>query len=179
MKELQDAFTMLHDRYKKILENYYPAHGSVGFTERNLTHNFAISLENVLGSSSICWFEAPISIKPKKHIDAIVFDLNQKRTFLIESKRFSNPEQKIEEAKKDIERMKDQNHISLLERNLHGIKIKERYAVLLADVWKENDRKREIYGSWPCDLYPGAFFSMKTGINGIENYSLLILAVKL
>lgn len=141
MDTLEKAFEGLHKRYCKILENYYPAHGSTGFTERNLTNNFIISIENILGEDSIFWTEAPIDIEKKKHIDAVVFDIREKSSFMIESKRFSNPEQKIREANNDILRMKDPKHYSLLERNLRKINIKNRYAILLADVWMENEKR--------------------------------------
>jgi len=179
VKVLEEAFLRLHERYCKILETYYPAHGSTGFTERNLTNNFVIALENVLGANSICWFEAPIDIDRRKHIDAVVFDLGGKRNFMIESKRFSNPEQKIAEARKDIERLKTPRHFDLVEKNLRGISIEERYAVLLADVWRENARKESIYNTWPNSVYQDACWSKTLKFDGVRNYSLLILAVKL
>lgn len=181
MNTLEKAFEGLHTRYCKILENYYPAHGSTGFTERNLTNNFIISIENILGENSIFWLEAPIDIEKKKHIDAVVFDIKEKSSFMIESKRFSNPEQKIREANNDIIRMKDPKHYGLLEKNLRKIKIENRYAILLADVWRENEKKITIYEQWPQSVYQGqdVFWANKLQFESLKNYSLLILAVKL
>mgnify|MGYP006423449285 CR=1 FL=1 len=180
MQTLDKAFEKLHERYCKILENYYPAHGSTGFTERNLTSNFVFAIESILGDNSIFWLEAPIDIEKRKHIDAVVFDLKSQSSFLIESKRFSNPEQKILEANNDISRLKNRKHYELLEKKLKT-KINERYAVLLADVWRENEKKREIYDQWPTSVYQkqDVVWSNKSEFNSLKNYSLLILAVKL
>jgi hypothetical protein len=180
MDTLEKAFDGLHKRYCKILESYYPAHGSTGFTERNLTNNFIFSIENVLGENSIFWFEAPIDIKKKKHIDAVAFDVKERSSFMVESKRFSNPEQKIREANNDISRMKDPRHYGLLEKNLRKVKIEYRYAILLADVWQENEKKIKIYDQWPQSVYQGqdVCWSSKLQFNTLDNYSLLILAVK-
>ena len=42
MKEIIDnVFITTVKSYEKILGRYYPAHGSNGFTERNLTFNFS------------------------------------------------------------------------------------------------------------------------------------------
>lgn len=178
MDTLEKAFDRLHKRYCKILENYYPAHGSTGFTERNLTNNFVISIEDVLGENSIFWFEAPID--KKKHIDAVVFDVKERSSFMIESKRFSNPEQKIREANNDILRMKYPKHYGLLEKNLK-VEIEYRYAILLADVWQENKKKIKIYDQWPYCVYKSQdiCWSSKLQFSTLKNYSLLILAVKL
>lgn len=183
MKHIELAFENLHKRYTKILKNYYPAHGSTGFTERNLTNNFVVSLELALGENSISWFEAPIDTESNKYIDAVVFDLDQKHSFMIESNRFSNPSQKIREAKGDIERMKNPSHYNLLEKgfkDLSNIKIEKRYAILLADVWKETKGKSELFYTWPnsvCDE-GNALWAEKFGFENLPNYSLLIVAME-
>jgi cysteine sulfinate desulfinase/cysteine desulfurase-like protein len=48
----KSAFQKMHQRYCKILNNYYPAHNSNGFTERNLTNNFVYALEGVTGENT-------------------------------------------------------------------------------------------------------------------------------
>jgi hypothetical protein len=96
---IQSAFQKTHPRYCKILNNYYPAHKSAGFTERNLTGNFVYCLEQLLGENAISWFEAPINLETKEHIDAVVFDMERRCSIQIEAKRFSNPGKKIIEAK--------------------------------------------------------------------------------
>ncbi len=62
----QSAFQKTHSRYCKILNNYYPAHKSAGFTERNLTGNFVYSLEQLLGENAISWFEAQINLDNRR-----------------------------------------------------------------------------------------------------------------
>lgn len=184
-KQLEDAFEKTYDRYFEILTNYYPAHNGTGFTERNLTHNFTISLENVLVGRSVSWFEAPINLKAKNHIDAVVFDLDEKCNFMIEAKRFSSPAGKIAEVKKDIIRMTTPCHYELLEKNLRHIEIQKRYAVVIADVWKENPDKKEIFEDWPACISgkQKGVWSRKKGfeklpVNGEwkNNYGLLIAA---
>lgn len=138
-----------HERYSKILDAYYPAHGSTGFTERNLTHNFVISLRDYLGECSISWFEAPINIGSRKHIDAVVFDPQRNAMFIVESKRFSNPGHAIDSVQSDIDRITDPAHISLLGKGLKVPSIEKRYGIILTDVWLENDKKTDIFRKWP------------------------------
>ena len=38
--ELSAAFHMMVISYQEIFRSYYPAHGSTGFTEQNLTVNY-------------------------------------------------------------------------------------------------------------------------------------------
>ncbi|MGU5889883.1 hypothetical protein [Aeromonas hydrophila] len=70
---LDKLMARLHSRYTTIFSHYYPAHGSTGFTERNLTNNFVSALESLYPGSCFSWFEAPISLTEKKHMDAVVF----------------------------------------------------------------------------------------------------------
>jgi hypothetical protein len=182
---IQSAFQKTHARYCKILNNYYPAHKSAGFTERNLTGNFVYCLEQLLGENAISWFEAPINLETKEHIDAVVFDLERKHSILIEAKRFSNPGKKIIEAKSDIERLRNPENHNVLERELRDMTIESRYGIILADVWKETKTKNEIYDTWPesiCDRGE-VLWSGKCGFEGLEingewkNFYNLLIAV--
>lgn len=145
---IRRAMEEMHSRYTTILSQYYPAHNSIGFTERNLTNNFISALEKTLGKECISWFEAPICKDGSKHIDAVVFFDDV--TILIEAKRFTSVNSQVESLKSDIERMHSANSIEALE---DGLKIKSKkrkhYSIVLADVWTETKAKMSVYVYWP------------------------------
>lgn len=164
----KDVFTEMQSRYLKILDNYYPAHGSIGFTERNLTNNFVASMERVYENNCISWFEAPITDNEKLHVDAIIFDLSSKTLFIIEAKRLKSTSS-LGSVRKDIVRMHTRKYIAKLEDELIGIQIKKRFAIVLADVWKENDATKNIYNNWPkCITDEDFYYSSKLGFESIN-----------
>lgn len=125
--------------YKHILENYYPAHDSNGFTERNLTFNFS---HNYLSENkeAIIWQECPL--KDGKHFDTLIIDDQKNSIVIVEAKRL-NSEGKLNEIVNDFDRIvKFNNEIGLKgERRNYDI-----YGLLLIDVWVskkrgENDRR--------------------------------------
>jgi hypothetical protein len=144
---LNKAFDEMINRYERILKFYYPAHKCAGFTERNLTNNFASSLERII-DPCVPWFEAPVGPEYKERIDAIVFFPNIKTSLLIESKRFSNPSGKLKELKNDIKKIANPENQKILEKEIKGFGIAKRYGVILADVWTEIEPKIKIFRSW-------------------------------
>jgi hypothetical protein len=160
---LMSAFDHTLHKYTKILSSYYPAHGSTGFTERNLTNNFVSGLEQALGEDAFAWFEAPLNPKEKLHLDAIVFDPATKSCFLIEAKRFSNINKKITETMHDLQRMLHDAHHATLELGLSNLRIERRYAVVLADVWTESKGKLAAFNDWPACLENCSFDVAKKG----------------
>ena len=96
-----DVFENYRNNYQRILSLLYPSKNSTGFTERNLSVNFANAYERV-NSSAITWFEFQFGENNNLHYDAVIIDPKNKRLLLIESKRFSNPHQKIASVGADI-----------------------------------------------------------------------------
>ena len=184
---LQTAFNETIFKYSLILNNYYPAHKSTGFTERNLTTNFVSALEEQLGKQAFAWYEAPLHTEEKLHLDAVVFDKNTSSCFLIESKRFSNLKSKIAQTKHDIERMSHQVHHETLERGLRDFKIEHRYAVVLVDIWTEGTEKTNTYLAWPKCLgdenhivdCKSGFESLVTDKEWKHNYKIMMAVKKL
>ncbi len=154
---IESAFDHTLQKYTQILNNYYPAHRSTGFTERNLTNNFVSGLEHALGKEAFAWYEAPLSPEEKLHLDAIVFDPNTRSCFLIEAKRFSNINKKVAETMDDIQRMSHQAHHATLELGLSTLRIEHRYAIVLADVWTETKTKLAAFEQWPSCLKDPSF----------------------
>ncbi len=149
----------LRARYMKILSHYYPAHGSTGFTERNLTNNFVAAFEHVIGESCIAWFEAPICLDNGQHLDAVIFF--ESTTVLIESKRLTSVNAKFKSIANDVDRMFSPKTIELIEKELivnEGQRI--RYAIVLCDVWTETTEKTTAYNVWPAQLPPTLLNSM-------------------
>lgn len=129
MKDIIDSvFKATVKSYEKILSKYYPAHGSNGFTERNLTFNFS---NNYLLKTpdAIIWQESPL--KDRKHFDTLIIDEEKRAIIVVEAKRLQN-EKKTESIYNDFRRIN--NHFG--EINLHGDKLSySKYGLLLIDVW--------------------------------------------
>jgi hypothetical protein len=186
MKDIfENIFSVYHKRYVQILNQYYPAHNSTGFTERNLSHNFVRALETVFVNKTIPWFEAPIDFNLRKHLDAVVFSQNHKTSFFIESKRFTDSNTKIISIANDIKRIL--TNIKILENGLVNTIIENRFAVILADVWTETKGKEYIFNKWPeclsnSDIYwhsKAGFEELNTNEDWKINYKLLIAVIKI
>ena len=184
---LKTAFDETARRYANIFSHYYPAHGSTGFTERNLTNNFVSSLEKVHGDC-IPWFEAPIGSDYKKHIDAVVFAPGLKTSVMIESKRFNNPNAKMEEIFRDFDRICDKNNQATIEKGKNGFEISKKYGVLLANVWIETKKKKHIFENWDPIIREksGIIITKKTGAEDFKlkpgwptNYKILMAIIDL
>ncbi|MEZ8699308.1 hypothetical protein [Vibrio lentus] len=184
IEKLELACEAMSSRYTNILSQYYPAHGSTGFTERNLTNNLVVALESAFGEACISWFEAPICLTDGKHIDAVVFHENI--TILIEAKRLTSVKQQMGCIERDVERMYSLNTIRMLENELRSNhNQRRRYSIVLADVWTESDEKINAYESWPNQL-PSNFietllFSKSIPFNHLcvegnwkDNYKILV-----
>ncbi|PSU23838.1 hypothetical protein [Photobacterium kishitanii] len=181
INSIKNGFKDTYLRYSNILNKYYPSHGSTGFTERNLTNNFVAAMEKEIGEDCISWFEAPISLDNKAHIDAVIF--TDDSTILIEAKRFTSPESKVNSVKSDMVRMHLSSSIELLEAGLADkSQGRKRYSIVLADVWTENTAKRELFDNWPKCLSSDEFvYSDKISFGGlhslgswVNDYKLLI-----
>lgn len=127
-KNIENVFLATVKSYEKVLGGYYPAHGSNGFTEKNLTFNFSHNylLEN---QDAIIWQESPL--EKGKHFDTLIIDDKKKAIVVVEAKRLQN-EKKSESIYNDFRRIN--NHFK--EINLHGEKLSyTKYGLLLIDVW--------------------------------------------
>jgi len=135
MDKIFEAYVV---KYQHILSCFYPAKGSTGFVERNLTVNWSKAAEVVCGSENvISWFEFQFGKNNKKHIDALVWDRSAGNLFLLESKRFSNLPSKICEIGDDIVRLQDLFEEIKEEKGarIELDKVHHCYGVILADVW--------------------------------------------
>jgi len=105
------------ERYEKILNNYYPSFGSIGFTERNLTFNFCSSFYNIAAEKDlVIWQEVPIkdgSSNKKEHFDSLIISRTEKKLYLVEAKRI-NTKNKIDSAESDLKRIKTTGRILTL-----------------------------------------------------------------
>ena len=143
------------DRYKHILERYYPSHGKTGFTERNLTVNFASAIEGI-SMEAFTWYEAPIENKfgqHDNHLDAVMFEPIRKEIFLVEAKRIKEPKE-IESIGKDIQRICSERNIDTIKNGLKGKKFETHfedaniYGLIIADVWTKKKNHNELPKSW-------------------------------
>ena len=162
--DFQEVFRSYGEIYNHILSIIYPAKKNTGFPERNLSVNFSKAYEQVMEKKNhdvISWFEFQFGEDDRYHVDLVLLDNTTKELFIVESKRFSNPNKKMEEIGQDINRIYSFKNELQEEQKIQEEKksqekqirinmkeIKHIYGVILADVWLETPLKREIYGSY-------------------------------
>ena len=143
--------------YRTILDVLYPAKNSTGFPERNLTVNFSKAYEELASGKKekvVTWFELQFGDNYRKHLDAVLLNTITQELLFVEAKRFSNPQKKIEEVGGDINRIYKlyqelKKDSASEERPRIDIgKVKHVKGIVLADVWDETDRKKEILESF-------------------------------
>ena len=145
LKEILEAtFENTQFIYERILEEFYPSLGSTGFQERNLTVNFSKAYENVCKAERVfSWFELQFGDKNNNHFDCVIINNTRKELFIAESKRFTSSMKK-QSVLNDIGRINSFVKNGLDER-FDDYKNYKVFGVILADVWKENNTKKEIY----------------------------------
>ena len=136
--------------YKKIYNtilldfDFYPSLGSTGFQERNLTVYFSKAFDETYGNQNvISWFELQFGEKRNCHFDCVI--ITKSEIFFVESKRFSNPNDKIESVSSDIERIQSFiNEKFDSDERFMKYKNHDVYGVILSDVWLETPVKKDI-----------------------------------
>lgn len=144
-ERFKTVFSEFRQNYIDILNVLYPSKNSTGFTERNLSVNFAKAYEQIVPTAHT-WYEFQFGTKNNLHFDAIIVDAARKELLIIESKRFSNPTKKMQEVKDDIIRINKASTVyrSEFETRINGFEHYSIYGVVLADVWTENRNKIQI-----------------------------------
>jgi len=155
--DIDKIITNYYKGYLKTFNFWLPRHKSTGFTEQNQTVNFVNAFES-LYIDSFAWFEFPIGEKKSKskeneyiydnHVDAVIVNKEFNEIFIIESKRFDKPSEKIPAVGKDLTRIVNENNLNLIKKVLLNSENYKFYCVLLADVWTENNTKKSIYKHW-------------------------------
>lgn len=72
-KYFLDVFENYRYNYQRIFSILYPSKNSTGFTERNLSVNFANAYERI-NPSAITWFEFQFGENNNLHYDAVIID---------------------------------------------------------------------------------------------------------
>jgi len=169
-EKIKEAFEHYFQKYTRIFESFYPATGSDGFVERNLTNNFVNELTTLLDDknstpdcensllqdvNSFSWYEISIPKSgngtKKGHIDAVLFSPKHESIFYIEAKRLStyrgNFKKRIESITSDFNRIIDvENRDSIKSRVGH--EFKNEYIICLADFWISNNYKEIPNKNW-------------------------------
>lgn len=132
----------------EILTVLYPAEGGNGFTERNLSVNFASAYKSIAEAERercAVWYEFPFD--GSRHYDAVIINDTANEILAIEAKRIKS-NRKIDGIRDDIERIRqlpDKLGARLYREGDYKI-----YGVILADVWStkhaslKNDAKKEF-----------------------------------
>jgi hypothetical protein len=166
MTNYDTVFSNYGDLYREILSCIYPAKNSTGFSERNLSVNFSKAFEKTAcesGQKAISWFEFQFGERNNLHADAIIINWTTSEMLIVESKRFSNPNKKMQEIGRDIDRiynlieeLKECNSNNTNVR-INISSIKHFYGVILADVWTETEYKEEILDSFDKECFLTSF----------------------
>jgi hypothetical protein len=159
---LRNSFDSFIREYECIFQRYYPSHGSTGFMEANQVHLFVKSLCN-LQIDAFSWLEAPLEKVGRSYprIDAVIFIPSQEAVVFIEAKRINNPNSKINEIYKDMDRLlisHNRNHVM----GKRKFDVKHQYIVCLADVWLETKRKKSIPYWWCSKEQPDGLIQEKS-----------------
>ena len=126
--------------------------GSNGFQERNLTVNFSKAYENVCKAESVLsWFELQFGDKKNNHFDCVIINNTRKELFIVESKRFTSSTKK-QSILSDVERINTFVEAGLDER-FDEYKNHKVFGVILADIWKENIAKKEVYRAFKEQVF--------------------------
>ena len=134
------------ENYCRIFKSIYPSKNGTGFTERNLSVNFAKAYESA-HKDSITWYEFQFGYRNSQHYDAIIVDHKNRRLIVIESKRFTNTVKKVESVGKDIQRIREfekDTHLREFDKRIPALKEYSVIGVILADVWTEGTEKSKI-----------------------------------
>ena len=128
-------------RYSRMLDTYYPAFGTTGFTERNLTFNFCHEAL-CLNENLIVWQEAPLSNK-EEHLDSIIFDDVNRVIYIVEAKRLG-AEGAISSIENDVKRLEDLSKQWTKIRGVDDCYVPERKNyiknfVILVDLWASHE----------------------------------------
>lgn len=115
-----------------ILTVLYPAEGGNGFTERNLSVNFASAYKSIAeaeGERCAVWYEFPFD--GSRHYDAVIINDTANEILAIEAKRIKS-NRKIDGIRDDIKRIRQlPNKLGTRLYREGAYKI---YGVILADV---------------------------------------------
>jgi len=197
---LKEAFTSsFKHRYETIFKQYYPSHNKTGFTERNLSSNYAQALVEMLNDAdTFVWHDAPLPVERLgecRYIDAVVFSKKNNAVFYILSNRLGDkPTGKIQLLANDISKLLDQAPVTdtvgkrfITKRNyiLEEWGYKEidkpkpswnEYVVSISDYWGEeskNNRVEELLNRMKESLLPYAKEAVVSKIYSFDNDTVL------
>jgi hypothetical protein len=110
---IKEAFnSSFKHRYETIFKQYYPAHNKTGFTERNLSCQYANALIAMLNdNNSFVWHDAPLPVERLgdcQYIPAVIFSQKNNAVFYILANRLGDkPTSKIQLLANDISKLLD------------------------------------------------------------------------
>jgi len=170
-KIISTVFEKMCNSYENIFEQYYPSHGSNGFTERNLTFYFSHNYLSI-NCNSIIWQEVPID--NKKHFDTLIIDNdnNNKSIIIIEAKRLQSTD-KFNEIEADYKKIIE-NWCQVNKISEEPFKAYKKYVLLLADIWILNEavNKTKLKNDFEEFKFDKSLNKQKSKeIRNMENYS--------
>ena len=150
----------MKQEYINILKCLYPSKGSTGFTERNLSVNYATAYK-AENETAVVWYE--FTFGKGKHFDAVIVNPLKKEVVIVESKRFTNPSNKAAEINEDIARIQslrsEENLKNEFEKRLPDWNEYSIVGTIIADVWTEKDEKIEVFDSFKEQRFSSQTFA--------------------
>ena len=168
--QFNEIFDTYQKRYESILAILYPAKNNTGFTERNLSVNFANAYE-MHNPGSVTWYEFQFGEKNNLHLDAIIVNKQRREILLIESKRFKNATSQVAFVERDIHRIFSVNDTYWEEfsARIDGFNDYRLYGVVLADVWTESTPKEKLKDAFISETFVSEYIENLLLIGRMEN----------
>lgn len=143
--EIERILQQYKQNYCRILESIYPSKNNTGFTERNLSVNFAKAYEQIY-PQAFTWYEFQFGQNNNLHYDAIIINPEDREIVVVESKRFSELFKKVREVGEDIERIRSfsTKYFGEFVDRIPNLKEYTVVGVILADVWAKGKNKIAI-----------------------------------
>jgi hypothetical protein len=143
--ETEKILQQYKQNYCRIFESIYPSKNNTGFTERNLSVNFAKAYEQIY-PQAFTWYEFQFGHNNNLHYDAIIINPENREIVVVESKRFSELFKKVREVGQDIERIRafSTNYFEEFVGRIPNLKEYTVVGVILADVWAKGKNKITI-----------------------------------
>ena len=147
--EVDKVLQRYKENYCRIFEKLYPSHGSTGFTERNLSVNFAKAYESI-SPDAVTWYEVQFGPKNNLHYDTMIINPTKKEIVIVESKRLSHVKKKVGEIGEDIQRIREfkTKHLAEFTDRIPDLQDYSVVGVILADIWTEGDLKPAVKDSF-------------------------------
>ena len=144
MDDMKHVFAEMQREYINIFRLMYPSKNGTGFTERNLSVNFAEAYKKTHPDTHV-WFEFQFGEKNNLHYDAVIVNPTDREILLVESKRIKSKKM-LGEIREDVLRIEGVKDV-YAEEFRYRLRDFQKYriiGIILADVWTQGAMKSDV-----------------------------------